>query len=60
MELGLPDDGSETADSTERQAYDVLSEGFGPGFNGPLMVVLDASNHPGRGQPASRAPCPRA
>ena len=42
MELGLPDDGSQPADTTERQAYDLLDEGFGPGFNGPLTVVVDA------------------
>jgi uncharacterized membrane protein YdfJ with MMPL/SSD domain len=46
MELGLPDAGSDPADSTERQAYDLLEEGFGPGFNGPLTVVVDAPNLP--------------
>ncbi|MDX3087832.1 MMPL family transporter, partial [Streptomyces sp. ME12-02E] len=29
--------------TTERRAYDLLSEGFGPGFNGPLTVVVDTS-----------------
>ncbi|MES4886805.1 MMPL family transporter [Streptomyces sp. NPDC096012] len=42
LELGLPDDGSQPASTTQRRAYDLLSEGFGPGFNGPLMVVVDA------------------
>jgi RND superfamily putative drug exporter len=42
LELGLPDDGSQPASTTQRRAYDTLSEGFGPGFNGPLMVVVDA------------------
>ena len=28
--------------STERRAYDLLTDGFGPGFNGPLTVVVDA------------------
>ncbi|MEU9335035.1 MMPL family transporter [Streptomyces sp. NPDC048290] len=42
MEMGLPDDGSQPTDTTQRQAYDLLSDGFGPGFNGPLMVVTDA------------------
>jgi RND superfamily putative drug exporter len=42
LELGLPDDGSQPTDTTQRRAYDLLSEGFGPGFNGPLMVVVDA------------------
>ncbi|MFM9607792.1 MMPL family transporter [Streptomyces niveiscabiei] len=42
LELGLPDDGSQPTSTTQRRAYDTLSEGFGPGFNGPLMVVVDA------------------
>ncbi|MGW3665680.1 MMPL family transporter [Streptomyces sp. NPDC005141] len=42
LELGLPDDGSQPASTTQRRAYDLLSDGFGPGFNGPLMVVVDA------------------
>ena len=36
MELGLPDDGSQPVSTTQRRAYDMLSDGFGPGFNGPL------------------------
>ncbi|MGW0626570.1 MMPL family transporter [Streptomyces sp. NPDC002758] len=48
LELGLPDDGSQPTSTTQRRAYDLLSEGFGPGFSGPLMVVVDAqgSAHP--------------
>ncbi|WP_431982288.1 MMPL family transporter [Streptomyces qinglanensis] len=42
LELGLPDDGSQPTSTTQRRAYDLLSEGFGPGFNGPLTVVVDA------------------
>ncbi|MEV4946575.1 MMPL family transporter [Streptomyces sp. NPDC053755] len=41
LEMGLPDDGAKPASATERRAYDLLSDGFGPGFNGPLMVVVD-------------------
>ncbi|MEU6767179.1 MMPL family transporter [Streptomyces sp. NPDC046853] len=41
LELGLPDDGSQPTSTTQRKAYDLVSEGFGPGFNGPLMVVAD-------------------
>ncbi|MBD9727243.1 MMPL family transporter [Streptomyces caniscabiei] len=44
LELGLPDDGSQPTSTTQRRAYDLLSEGFGPGFNGPLMVVVDAAD----------------
>ena len=42
ISLGLPDAGSEDTSSTERRAYDLLTEGFGPGFNGVLTVVVDA------------------
>ncbi|MEU3605770.1 MMPL family transporter [Streptomyces sp. NPDC035033] len=41
LEMGLPDDGVKPVSATERRAYDLLSEGFGPGFNGPLLVVVD-------------------
>ncbi|MFE3721126.1 MMPL family transporter [Streptomyces cyaneofuscatus] len=41
LEMGLPDDGAQPKSTTQRQAYDTLSEGFGPGFNGPLMIVMD-------------------
>ncbi|MFE1950224.1 MMPL family transporter [Streptomyces sp. NPDC059524] len=42
LQLGLPDDGVQPTDTTQRKAYDLLSEGFGPGFNGPLLTVVDA------------------
>ncbi|MEU1127138.1 MMPL family transporter [Streptomyces sp. NPDC005899] len=41
LEMGLPDDGSQPKSTTQRQAYDLLSDGFGPGFNGPLLIVVD-------------------
>ncbi|MEU3818896.1 MMPL family transporter [Streptomyces sp. NPDC030392] len=41
LEMGLPDDGAQPTSTTQRRAYDLLSDGFGPGFNGPLMVVVD-------------------
>ena len=41
MRLGLPDDGTKALATTERQAYDMLVDGFGAGFNGPLTVVAD-------------------
>ncbi|MEV0905848.1 MMPL family transporter [Streptomyces hokutonensis] len=44
LELGLGDDGSQPTSTTQRRAYDLLSDGFGPGFNGPLMVVVDAKD----------------
>ncbi|MCL4445472.1 MAG: MMPL family transporter [Actinobacteria bacterium] len=44
LRLGLPDAGSQPVGSTARTAYNLLEEGFGPGFNGPLTVVVDAPN----------------
>ncbi|GAB3657889.1 MMPL family transporter [Glycomyces tarimensis] len=43
LRLGFADAGSDPESSTTREAYDMLSEGFGPGFNGPLLVVTDGS-----------------
>lgn len=44
LEMGLPDEGSQPTSTTQRRAYDLLSDGFGPGFNGPLMVVVDTAD----------------
>jgi RND superfamily putative drug exporter len=41
MELGFPDDGTAPTSETRRLAYDLLSEGFGPGFNGPLLLAVE-------------------
>ncbi|WP_432107548.1 MMPL family transporter [Streptomyces sp. AA1529] len=41
MQLGLPDEGNQPESTTQRKAYDLLSDGFGAGFNGPLMGVVD-------------------
>jgi RND superfamily putative drug exporter len=42
MRLALPDDSTAAVDATQRTAYDLLTSGFGAGFNGPLAVVVDA------------------
>ena len=56
LRLGLPDDGDLGTQTTQRQAYDLLATGFGPGFNGPLTVVVDASGAPGStGTPDAKA-----
>ena len=39
LRLGQPDDGNDRHGSTTRVAYDRLAEGFGPGFNGPLVLA---------------------
>ncbi|WP_138732715.1 MMPL family transporter [Modestobacter excelsi] len=43
LKLGLPDDSTASPDTTQRKAYDQLSEGFGAGFNGPLLVVVEGN-----------------
>ena len=39
LRLGFSDEGNFPEESTTRQAYDLLSEGFGPGSNGPFLAV---------------------
>lgn len=41
LDLNLPDGGSQPEGSTVRSAFDLTTEGFGPGFNGPLIVAVD-------------------
>jgi RND superfamily putative drug exporter len=45
MRLAFSDAGNDPASLTTRQAYDRLAEGFGPGFNGPLVIVADLHGH---------------
>ena len=42
MELALPADTTSNPDTTQRKAADIMSEGFGPGVNGPFLAVVDA------------------
>ena len=41
LRLGSSDQGNDPTYTTTRQAYDLLSAGFGPGFNGPLQLVAE-------------------
>ncbi|GAA3386524.1 MMPL family transporter [Cryptosporangium minutisporangium] len=41
IRLGSSDQGNNPADTTTRKAYDLLADGFGPGFNGPLQLVAE-------------------
>jgi RND superfamily putative drug exporter len=41
LDLNLPDGSAEPADSTQHRAFELIEEGFGPGYNGPLIVVVD-------------------
>ena len=49
LHLGSSDAGTNPPSSTTRQAYDLLAQGFGPGFNGPLEIVGSIT------QPADKA-----
>jgi RND superfamily putative drug exporter len=44
VRLGAADQGTESKNQTSRRAYDLLAEGFGPGFNGPIPIVVDVNN----------------
>ncbi|MGX4735240.1 MMPL family transporter [Kitasatospora griseola] len=46
LRLGLPGNASQPAASTQHKSYDLLSEGFGPGFNATLVAVVDATGIP--------------
>jgi RND superfamily putative drug exporter len=43
LRVGFADDGSAAPDSTQRLAYDLTTDAYGPGFNGPLTVVVEGS-----------------
>jgi RND superfamily putative drug exporter len=43
MDLGFTDAGNAPEHMHSRRAYDLLKEGFGPGFNGPIIAVVDVS-----------------
>ncbi len=47
MRLGATDDGSAPESSIQRHAYDTLAKGFGPGFNGPLLIAAELSGSDG-------------
>ncbi len=43
VRLGAADQGTQPKEQTARRAYDLLAEGFGPGFNGPIPIVIDVN-----------------
>jgi putative drug exporter of the RND superfamily len=43
MRLGFPDAGNDPPDTMTRQAYDLNTEGFGAGTNGPIVIAADMS-----------------
>src|SRR5687768_9204705 len=46
VRLGASDQGTQPKEQTARRAYDLLAEGFGPGFNGPIPIVVDVNSDP--------------
>ncbi|MFI6402011.1 MMPL family transporter [Streptomyces sp. NPDC050548] len=53
LRLALPDNGSAPQATTQRTAYDTISAKFGPGFNGPLLVLAETNE--GTAAASSRA-----
>jgi putative drug exporter of the RND superfamily len=49
MRLGFPDAGNDPPDTMTRQAYDLISEGFGPGANGPIVIAAELPDPAARG-----------
>ena len=43
VRLGAADQGTQPLEQTSRRAYDLLAEGFGAGFNGPIPIVVDVN-----------------
>src|SRR4051794_5357246 len=50
VRLGAADQGTQPTAQTSRRAYDLLAEGFGPGFNGPIPIVVDVNSDAGAPQ----------
>ena len=50
VRLGASDQGTQPSEQTARRAYDLLAEGFGAGFNGPIPIVVDVNGDEGAPQ----------
>ncbi|GEL94926.1 MMPL family transporter [Cellulomonas composti] len=46
LRVGIPDDGALPPSFTQRQAYDLVAQGFGPGANGPLVLAIETAGDP--------------
>ncbi|MFF2951732.1 MMPL family transporter [Kitasatospora sp. NPDC057965] len=55
IQLGHIDDGADSTDFTDRRAFDLMSQAFGPGSNGPLTLVVDQGAVPADDRPAVQA-----
>jgi RND superfamily putative drug exporter len=49
LRFGMPDAGNGPTELTSRRAYDLMSDSFGPGSNGPLLVAVDLGDTGGTG-----------
>ncbi|ULR54003.1 MMPL family transporter [Streptomyces deccanensis] len=52
MKLGLPSGASYNTDTGQRRSYDLVSDAYGPGYNGPLLIAVDSTTD---GQPLTPA-----
>jgi RND superfamily putative drug exporter len=55
LRFGMPDAGNGPSDLTSRRAYDLVSKGFGPGANGPLLVAVNFTASPAIADPRPAA-----
>ncbi|KUJ66591.1 transporter [Streptomyces albus subsp. albus] len=60
LQLGHIDDGADPTSFTDRRAFDLISDNFGPGSNGPLTVVVDQSQVSGSDRPALQSQLDKA
>ncbi len=51
LRMGFSDEGNFPEDTSTRKAYDLIAEGFGPGFNGPLLITVVGDGVMGTAQP---------
>jgi RND superfamily putative drug exporter len=49
LRFGFPDAGNEQDGTPAREAYELVSRGFGPGANGPLLIAADLEGHQAEG-----------
>ena len=47
LRMGVSDEGNDQSSTTTRKAYDLLAQGFGPGFNGPFLIAVDTRSAAG-------------
>jgi RND superfamily putative drug exporter len=55
LRVGMPDDGALPTSRSERRAYDLVAQGFGPGRNGPLVIAVDLATDPSAVGPLAEA-----